>query len=67
MADDIGRWLEGLGLGKYINLFAENEITFDALPHLTEDDLKELGLSVGPRIASTLEGLGRQSGPRCGR
>ena len=49
MADDIGRWLEGLGLGKYANLFAENEISFDALPHLTEDDLKELGLPVGPR------------------
>jgi len=49
MADDIGRWLEGLGLGKYANLFAENEITFDALLHLTEDDLKELGLPIGPR------------------
>ena len=49
MADDIRRWLEGLGLGKYANLFAENEITFDALLHLTEDDLKELGLPIGPR------------------
>ena len=49
MADDIGRWLESLGLGKYADLFAENEINFDALQHLTEDDLKELGLPIGPR------------------
>lgn len=49
MTDDIGRWLEGLGLGKYANAFTENEITLDALPHLTQDDLKELGLPMGPR------------------
>ena len=30
-------------------MFSENEITFDALPHLTQDDLKELGLPIGPR------------------
>jgi class 3 adenylate cyclase len=30
-------------------VFSENEITLDALPHLTQDDLKELGLPVGPR------------------
>ena len=49
MAHEIGRWLDGLGLGKYANLFAENEITLDALLHLTDDDLKELGLPIGPR------------------
>ncbi len=49
MADKIGPWLESLGLGRYANVFAENEITFEALPHLTQDDLKEIGLPVGPR------------------
>ena len=49
MADDVANWLAELGLGKYIRLFAENEITVEALPHLTEDDLKELGLPMGPR------------------
>lgn len=46
---DIGRWLEGLGLGKYAAAFAEAEIDLAALPHLTENDLKELGLPIGPR------------------
>lgn len=49
MAEDIGQWLEELGLGKFATVFAEAEITFDALPHLTQDDLKELGLPMGPR------------------
>ncbi|MEE8213493.1 MAG: AAA family ATPase, partial [Alphaproteobacteria bacterium] len=38
-----------LGLGKYVDVFVENEITLDELPTLTEDDLKELGLPMGPR------------------
>jgi class 3 adenylate cyclase/predicted ATPase len=49
MTDDVRRWLEELGLGKYAPLFAENELSFAALAHLTEDDLKELGLPLGPR------------------
>ncbi len=59
MADDIASWLEELGLGKYANMFAENEITIDALPHLTQDDLKELGLPMGPRkiIAAAIADL----------
>ncbi len=49
MARDIGEWLGELGLGKYVEIFAENEIGFGALPHLREDDLRELGLPMGPR------------------
>lgn len=49
MARDIREWLENLGLGKYVEAFAENEIDFDVLPHLGEADLKELGLPLGPR------------------
>jgi class 3 adenylate cyclase/predicted ATPase len=49
MADTIRGWLESLGLGRYAGVFSENEITLDALPHLTQDDLKELGLPIGPR------------------
>ena len=30
-------------------IFIENEIGFDALAHLSEDDLKQLGLRMGPR------------------
>ncbi|MGH6718374.1 MAG: adenylate/guanylate cyclase domain-containing protein, partial [Alphaproteobacteria bacterium] len=46
---DIAAWLGGLGLAKYVQSFADNEIDGDALPHLTDDDLRELGLPVGPR------------------
>ncbi len=49
MADDIAHWLEGLGLGQYAQAFAENGVNFDALPYLTEDDLKDLGLVLGHR------------------
>ena len=49
MSDDIARWLDGLGLGRYVEAFAENDIAFENLPRLTEDDLKELGLSIGHR------------------
>jgi len=49
MADDIRRWLEDLGLGKYGDLFAENEVGLRDLPGITDDDLKELDLPLGPR------------------
>ena len=46
---DIASWLTRLGLDKYVRVFTENEIDLGALRHLSEDDLKELGLPVGPR------------------
>jgi class 3 adenylate cyclase/predicted ATPase len=46
---DIASWLSRLGLDKYIETFSANEIDRDALPHLSDDDLKELGLPLGPR------------------
>ncbi len=49
MARDIGEWLEDLGLGRYADAFAENEIDLDALPHVTEDDLKDVGVALGAR------------------
>ncbi|MEX3009320.1 adenylate/guanylate cyclase domain-containing protein [Hoeflea sp. TYP-13] len=46
---DIERWLAELGLDKYVSAFAEAEIEFADLAHLTDEDLKELGLPLGPR------------------
>ena len=46
---DIEIWLTEIGLAKYAPLFAEAEIDFETLPELVEDDLKELGLPLGPR------------------
>ncbi len=49
MTGDTQRWLDDLGLAKYGEVFAENEIDFGVLTHLDEDDLKDLGLPMGPR------------------
>src|SRR5271157_4205016 len=42
-------WLNGLGLGKYSKVFAENDVDLRALPHLNDADLHELGVSLGHR------------------
>ncbi len=47
MADDIVQWLEELGLGQYAQAFADNDIDFEVLPQLSDDNLKELGLTLG--------------------
>jgi class 3 adenylate cyclase len=45
----VADWLEKLGLGQYAQRFAENDISFAVLPDLTDQDLKEIGLSLGHR------------------
>ena len=46
---DIAEWLVGLGLRKYAAVFAEHEIDLDLVRLLTEEDVRELGLPIGPR------------------
>jgi class 3 adenylate cyclase len=46
---DLNSWLETLGLNKYASQFSDNEIEFADLPLLTDEDLKEIGLPLGPR------------------
>ena len=47
---DIGGWLRSLGLGKYEAAFLDNGIGEAVLPHLTVEDLKEIGVAtVGER------------------
>jgi class 3 adenylate cyclase len=45
----VSDWLEKLGLGQYAQRFAENDISFAVLPDLTDQDLKEIGVSLGHR------------------
>jgi len=45
----VSDWLEKLGLGQYAPRFAENDISFAVLPDLTDQDLKEIGVSLGHR------------------
>ena len=49
MGVDVREWLEAVGLGRFQEVFSEHEIDFDVLPHLSEDDLREIGLPVGAR------------------
>ena len=42
-------WLKSLGLEHYASVFAENEVDFDVLRVLSDQDLQELGLAFGPR------------------
>ena len=42
-------WLASLGLSEYAQRFAENDIDVTVLRHLTDQDLKEIGVSLGHR------------------
>eukprot|EP01062_Namystynia_karyoxenos_P072323 TRINITY_DN683_c0_g1_i1.p1 TRINITY_DN683_c0_g1~~TRINITY_DN683_c0_g1_i1.p1 ORF type:complete len:774 (+),score=181.65 TRINITY_DN683_c0_g1_i1:89-2323(+) len=57
----VAEWLESKGLGKYANIFQENEFdTLEAVKQLKEADLKEMGIvAVGARrkVASAVEEL----------
>jgi hypothetical protein len=45
----IADWLEKLGMSDYAQRFVENDIDLSILPDLTDQDLRELGLSMGHR------------------
>ena len=48
---DIVVWLRGLGLGRYEAAFRDNEIDETVLPSLTEEHLKQLGVTaLGHRV-----------------
>src|SRR5262245_2237288 len=49
VAEDITRWLQGLGLGQYAPAFSDNEVGFGDLRYLTDEDFTRLGLPLGPR------------------
>ena len=47
---DIGGWLKGIGFERYEAAFRDNGIDEQVLPHLTVEDLKEIGVAtVGER------------------
>uniref|UniRef100_UPI0025D1574D ATP-binding protein n=1 Tax=Roseobacter sp. TaxID=1907202 RepID=UPI0025D1574D len=46
---DVEAWLAVLGLERLLPAFVENEIDGDALRLLTDEDLRELGIALGPR------------------
>ncbi len=46
---EIADWLGKLGLGEYAGRFAENKIDISVLPHITDQDLKDIGIPLGHR------------------
>jgi class 3 adenylate cyclase len=49
MAADVRKWLEDLGLDKYVENFLANDVDLDVLRDLNEADLERLGVSLGHR------------------
>ena len=50
-------WLEKLGMSEYAQRFAESDIDTTVLRDLTDQNLKELGVSLGHRMLRAIAGL----------
>jgi class 3 adenylate cyclase len=46
----IADWLKKLGMSEYAPRFAENDIDMTVLPEVTDQHLKDLGVSLGHRL-----------------
>jgi class 3 adenylate cyclase/predicted ATPase len=55
---DIGEWLRGLGLHSYEQMFRDNGIDLEVLPHLTVEDLKEIGVNAVGHRRKMLDAIG---------
>src|SRR5215475_13280200 len=47
--EEIADWLEKLGMSEYAQSFAEHRIDVSVLRHLTDQDLKDIGIPLGHR------------------
>ena len=56
---EISDWLEKLGMSEYGECFAQNKIDLSVLPHLTDQDLKDIGVPLGHRrkMLAAIRGL----------
>ena len=56
---EITAWLRDLGLERYVQAFLDAEVTPEILTALTDADLRELGLPLGPRkvVIKAIEAL----------
>jgi class 3 adenylate cyclase len=59
---EIAEWLEKLGMSEYAERFAENGIGVAALRHLTDQDLKDIGVLLGHRRVM-LAAIGERGSP----
>jgi class 3 adenylate cyclase len=54
---DVAAWLKGLGLERYVPAFRDNEIDWDAVPKLSAEDLKDLGVVLGGHRRRLLDAI----------
>ena len=50
MSADLGGWLQQIGFGQYAEAFKREQIDIEAARHLTDANLKDLGLPMGHRV-----------------
>jgi len=62
----IADWLEKLGLGQYAQRFAENDINFSILSDLSDQDLKDIGVSSLGHRRQLLRAIAELSGAEKG-
>jgi len=65
MSKNLATWLEHLGLEQYASVFAENDIDLEILGELTDEDFRELGVSMGhrKRLLRAIGSFGAKPGP----
>src|SRR6516225_6321215 len=63
----IADWLERLGMSEYAGCFAENKIDVSVLRHLTDQDLKDIGVPLGHRRKMLAAIAERSNGVPAGR
>src|SRR5271155_4105831 len=54
---DVALWLRALGLERYEAAFRDNEIDWEALPKLSAEDLKDLGVVLGGHRRRLLDAI----------
>ena len=54
---DIAAWLHGLGMQRYEGAFRDHEIDWEALPKLTDEDLRDLGVVLGGHRRKLLKAI----------
>ncbi len=59
---DIATWLRGLGLGQYEPMFRDNGVDSEVLPHLTADDLRDMGVTAIGHRRKLLQAIGSLRG-----
>ena len=60
---DVGEWLAALGMERYADAFAENEVDAESLATLTTEDLKDLGVTLVGHRRRILDAISRLSDP----